>query len=193
MAVFDAIADELVIMMVEAVPEAYGTISRLNWRYRSLLSDTARYKRLLARHEQYEGKDYWVLPNGDWHGKCLILFMNGEVSYEYTYVDDKKHGPCVSYLSNGGIDFACTYVNDRRHGEFVRYDLNGSVLEYGTYLNGEYHGKWVYYSNYGGRTSTMYNAGRLDGLKICHDESGSLTMRQVWDNDKLISTQRKFE
>lgn len=90
--VMETLADEIILYLVDTVPESYGVISRLNWRYRGILWDVARYKRLCAIHVVETGRRYWKLPNGGWHGPAELMFSDGQVSCRDMYVDGEKHG-----------------------------------------------------------------------------------------------------
>jgi antitoxin component YwqK of YwqJK toxin-antitoxin module len=82
---------------------------------------------------QYEWSYLDGIPNGKWK----YYFYTGKVQYEFTYLDGEKHGPCRAWHFNGKLNFESQYKNNELHGEQVFWTYNGELDHKRSYANGK--------------------------------------------------------
>ena len=81
---------------------------------------------------QYEWSYVDGIPNGFWK----YYFYTGKVQYEFTYIKGNKHGPCRAWHFNGKLNFESQYKDDVLNGEQVFWTYNGELDHKRVYANG---------------------------------------------------------
>ena len=81
---------------------------------------------------QYEWSYVDGIPNGFWK----YYFYTGKVQYEFTYIKGNKHGPCRAWHFNGKLNFESQYKDDVLNGEQVFWTYNGELDHKRVYAKG---------------------------------------------------------
>lgn len=85
------------------------------------------------------------LPNGYKHGKEIIYYSHGKISFLTYYKSDKKHGTCHSMYADDTFHWEHNYQNGEMHGTVRGWYLHGRMSYCEHYHKGKKHGvfqKW---------------------------------------------------
>lgn len=117
------------------------------------------------------------------------------------YVNDKREGISYYYYPNGTVYQIINYKGNKRHGTAREFDKNGvliSILEYfNDYLvdkqnlnrtiEGKKEGIWrEFYANGKVKAEKNYRNDQLNGYVKEYNEKGSLVVKQVYNDGKLL-------
>jgi antitoxin component YwqK of YwqJK toxin-antitoxin module len=80
------------------------------------------------------------------NGSFTCYYLNGQIAYKGSIVDNKNEGSWTYYFENGRIESTGIFENDKASGTWKWYYPNGSVKEVGSFSNGEKNGVWEKYS-----------------------------------------------
>ncbi|QJX71757.1 hypothetical protein F-LCD7_0508 [Faustovirus] len=126
---FEVLPDEMIVEMMWLVPRAYGHLSQLNKRCKGIVAPHLEWaKTASCAKVTAENIEYWVLPNGQRHGKYKSYFDTGDLGYEATYVDGMKHGNSVAWDKSGHLCYKFQWVNNEFHGENITYLFDGATV-----------------------------------------------------------------
>ncbi|TVR42035.1 MAG: toxin-antitoxin system YwqK family antitoxin [Cryomorphaceae bacterium] len=94
-------------------------------------------------------------------GRAVVYHINGEISEEVTFVNDKRHGEWKQYYDTGRLMAEGRYENGMRSGEYKKYYPNGRMWASGKYQDGLKESTWQY-GNENGTLGQMvvYRAGK---------------------------------
>jgi len=48
-------------------------------------------------------------------------YCNGQLMYEWNYINGQLHGLCKGWYSNGQLMYEWNYINGQRHGLCINY------------------------------------------------------------------------
>jgi len=82
---------------------------------------------------QYEWSYIDGVPNGVWK----YFFYTGKIQYEFTYVDGSRNGPCKAWYFNGALNFESQYQDNELNGDQVFWTFTGELDATRTYANGK--------------------------------------------------------
>lgn len=82
---------------------------------------------------QYEWSYIDGVPNGVWK----YFFYTGKIQYEFTYVDGSRNGPCKAWYFNGALNFESQYQDNELNGDQVFWTFTGELDVTRTYANGK--------------------------------------------------------
>lgn len=80
------------------------------------------------------------LKEGEWIGK----YKNGQIHYQFNYLNGKLHGDQKEWYKNGQLECHHFYNNGKRHGEQKGWDTKGNLACYEIYENGNLVNEEVY-------------------------------------------------
>ncbi len=104
------------------------------------------------------------IPNGLWQE----WFENGKLKYNAYWKDGKGHGLWQYFHENGNLRTEESYIFDIPNGISRQYYNNGQLKADFFWLQGKKQGEWTSYS-----------------------ETGVVLKTEIYDDDKLISTNEK--
>ena len=128
-----------------------------------------------------EGKDiddkkvkYYLLPNGDKHGKFQTFHYDGSLEREVIYIDNKA-GVAKGWHKNGQLKSSYLLKEGQMNGVYQGWHKNGKLERNAFYLNGCAHGIYQYWNDNGQLLREgNYRDGGLNGIVRRWDDNGVL-------------------
>ena len=74
--------------------------------------------------------------NGKPHGVSKWYHDNGQLKWEYEYLNGEPQGVSKGYYENGQLEWECEYQDGKKHGVSKEYYENGELNWEDEYLNG---------------------------------------------------------
>ena len=162
-----------------------------------------------------------LIPPGDFTGRWVLYYINGQKCEECDYKNGRKDGECITYYWDGSKHSVEHYQDglmqgddmafypsgaiahkgrrdrDKAVGTYTYYDNNGRVTateEHPELPPDNYTGKWTV--NYGNGTKhieTDYKGGKRHGDHTVFYPSGKISCEGRYANDKEVGTWTRFD
>lgn len=127
-------------------------------------------------------------------GYWRVLYDNGKIRYEGSFIDDKPVGEFKRYYPGGLIQAHLVYSENASVVYARLYHQNGKIAADGKYIDQQKDSIWNYYSYYGGQLTMKedYKLGLREGESIKLYNNGGISERIVFQQDKRSGLWEQF-
>jgi len=141
-----------------------------------ILEDSTKHGSYEAYFDDGKIKEKSSFDNGEYDGKRILYFKNGNIEIEEVYSNNTLDGPFKAYWDNGNINIEVDYKNGQMNGQLKRYYKTGSIQEEMVMKEGFEDGPFKeYFANGQVEWEGNYLKGdNEDGLLVQYDEDGSV-------------------